>query len=1117
MNASSSVVCGSRLLSSALAVVWSASCLFGQDPVAQAWQLEWKGDAAGARELLERVVESSPTNYTYARAYAEMLERYRHPATRDVYAKVLATMKSAGAPASEQAAVENRIRVFDALRNKPAAAPADSTNASGSEQQFIAIPGPLRSFARMAALSPDLKPEDLLASIARNVVTSGYQAVASQDALEPTEFLKLITRYLGQARELEKLAGAEKVIKIAQCESSQTNELLKVLGYRMRGGCGSEVVLETLNASRAFLTIDSGFPVANLEQALRTNRPFELEYKPTRIPVLYGAEYWLGTGKEKPGEFIDTFLGDPSMCRMYLGLSKLDPYTAGEIKKAVAANRLKAYAHVLDFFGGMFQIRNGRAVVPGGQRAEKGWADLAGSPPEQGAAFFDKLLSKDDGWLASYFDATARIGGPVRDYLTEADHMKRFYAAVRGKVTSPGPARPVFRANTDMMLLTTRLRLDPNGKPHIPGSLDVWKTLFATHPGGKYDAKLSKAATGWKDPDDVLEALFGLSRKTVENEPLKIFMALTDIDRQRNKPLEAATVDKLARNWRQLSAQYALFAEAPELTDASILQFVDTADAVLNMRDQMLKADAAGSLQSLLALWQILYRQGAIAPKDADKAFTTVLTPFAKIRTAREVFEGSRDALRALVDLSPVAKTGNMHDRVLDLLAGAGVSGDEDSHRTALEDLIRVIESQRLISLALLYDLDDNLSKIGKGEKLNAALAKKLASRIADVQLPRSSLSTVEKNSLAFGYFTERHIEVQRKLNLPALIDKAGADPEKIKDVRGHLAPILRDTLVGLIYAYYAPPGAQILHTNPIFVRNHDFIGLVNSSHTWKQTEVFGSGWPASAGGRLVGSLIGLPYALAEAEQNFLVPSREQALIWGDLVPQMIVNSTVPRWWRVTPAQVHMIALHMTYAESLVAQAVTDPQRRELFLQLLDRQAPPARLRKVEAALAGGNVNSALEQIVPSEMYAVAAAAAASDSDPIAGAIRRAQAADPALSPTALARAFGTPKPTLANSYVPDLLGLRSFPTLMGYSSRIMAETWESNVLYYVALADEVSMSPGQLNIAVKDWTKQTVEHIFATHLEDWPALLRSLRLVGEGVRERARKQQSLIERTENN
>ena len=193
---------------------------------------------------------------------------------------------------------------------------------------------------------------------------------------------------------------------------------------------------------------------------------------------------------------------------------------------------------MLDFFGGMFEIRDGKAVIPGGQRAAAGWTELAGVSPDQGAAFFDKLMAKDDGWLASLYDALARIQGPVKDYLTDPARMKRFYTAVRGRITSPGPARPVFRANTDMMLFTTRLRVDANGKPHIPGSLEVWRNLFLNHPQGKYDGKLTKLATTWKEPDDVLEALFALSRKAVENEPLKIFMAISDIDRNRTTPAE---------------------------------------------------------------------------------------------------------------------------------------------------------------------------------------------------------------------------------------------------------------------------------------------------------------------------------------------------------------------------------------------------------------------------------------------------------------------------------------------------------------------------------------------------------------------------------------------------
>ena len=160
----------------------------------------------------------------------------------------------------------------------------------------------------MAAVSGESRGEDILPAVARNVVTNGYQASHSNDALEQTEYLKLVHRYLSQARELEKLAGEQKTLKVESCESPAAADLIRVLGFRMRGGCGSEVVLETVNAARAFLTTDSGFPLHDLEQALRTNRPFTLDYRPTQVPVMFGPEYWISAkDKDKEGaNFIET-------------------------------------------------------------------------------------------------------------------------------------------------------------------------------------------------------------------------------------------------------------------------------------------------------------------------------------------------------------------------------------------------------------------------------------------------------------------------------------------------------------------------------------------------------------------------------------------------------------------------------------------------------------------------------------------------------------------------------------------------------------------------------------------------------------------------------------------
>src|SRR5258708_35838030 len=126
---------------------------------------------------------------------------------------------------------------------------------------------------------------------------------------------------------------------------------------------------------------------------------------------------------------------------------------------------------------------------------------------------------------------------------------------------------------------------------------------------------------------------------------------------------------------------------------------------------------------------------------------------------------------------------------------------------------------------------------------------------------------------------------------------------------------------------------------------------MQGTTQTWRFTEVRGNGGPASAGGKLIGSLAGLPYALAEAEQNFLIPSREQALIWGDLVPQLILSATVQRWWNVTPAQLHWVALHMNYAENAMAEASMNAERRAAVVQAIENHAPPARTNHIARLL----------------------------------------------------------------------------------------------------------------------------------------------------------------------
>ena len=1084
--------------------------------------LELAGEAHQAKQLLDDALRSSPADADALEAAAHFADMHRQPEAMALYQR-LADLSSAATP-RRQAALRRLVQLDLETGNRAAATThlAVLRNLRGTapdlprEPQpvfpmgYVDVPGPLRGFARMAALSPDVPADELILALARNVVTNGYQAVSGTETLDQTEYLKLVLRYLSQARELDRFAGAQRVIRIETCDSEKTGELLKILGFRMRGGCGGDVVLETVNASRAFLAMDSGFPLARLEQSLRTNRPFEHPFSATRVPVIYGSEYWLPAKEKQAGEFVEAFLNDPSMCRLYLGLAKLDPETAEDVRKSMPLQRIRAFAHVFDFFGGMFRIRNGVATVPGGARAVPAWTDLAGVGPDKGAAFLERIVTRDDGWMAAYFDSLSRINGPSLDYLTEPSRLKRFYLAIRGRVTSPGPARPVFRANTELMLLTTRLHV-ADGQVRIPGNLAVWKSFFAQNTGGRIDPKLAKAAPSWSTPDELVEALFALTRKAVENEPLKVFLALSDFDRRRTKPLEPATVERLIHDFKIYGAQLTLLNEVPELSDRAILDYFDAARAIDSDKDNTLHADAAGIFQSLAGLWQVWYRDHLLAPQQAESALNAITTRFQKPNeNARELFDAGRGALMALLAACGVDAKADPQEQTLNLLAGSLKPSDPDMHAQMVADLVRIIEAQKLVSLKTLLELDDQLQAPAKGDKSDSALLAKLAARASDLNLPKPSLPSAERLSYSFGYWVDRHLDAERRLNLRAQIDRVQGQPEKLRDLRGLLTPLLRDTLSGMLYAYYAPPGAQVLYTNPVFVRSHDFNGIQAISQTWKQTDVVGTGWPSSVGGRLVGSLAGLPYALADAEMNFLIPTREQALIWGDLVPQLLVGAKAARYWTVTPSQLRWVSLHIRLGEALTADAALDASQRTTVVELIEQHAPPARTRRVEAALAGGDAATALEQITPAELYLTGLQAVSRHLDPtgfLEAEIRALATADPAhCSEAAIAAAFGTPKPVLAHTLAPQLLNLRTFPTLMGYSSRILAESWESTNLFFAALADELMMPAPQLNVAIPDWTKRSVEQIFATHLEDWPALLRAMRAIADQARTQNRK-----------
>src|SRR5262249_56163931 len=120
---------------------------------------------------------------------------------------------------------------------------------SRSNQVDVAIPGPLRSFLRMAGISQKAPTDEVLALLGHNVASQGFEVGG-----RPTEFLILLSRYVQQARELVLLASPNGVIRVSNCDEAAP--LLRILSYRTRQHCGNPATfLETTDHQPASLTL----------------------------------------------------------------------------------------------------------------------------------------------------------------------------------------------------------------------------------------------------------------------------------------------------------------------------------------------------------------------------------------------------------------------------------------------------------------------------------------------------------------------------------------------------------------------------------------------------------------------------------------------------------------------------------------------------------------------------------------------------------------------------------------------------------------------------------------------------------------------------------------------
>lgn len=986
----------------------------------------------------------------------------------------------------------------------PAHAAANDGSASGFSE--LVIPGSRRSFLRMAAISQQITPQEVLPLLSRNVFIHGYEGTTHE-----TEFLILLRRYVHQARELAALAAnSDMVIRISKCEEAEP--LLHILGLRASASCGDpKISLKTEDPEKAFVTIDSGFPVPELERALQTGKPFEYPISSSPVPVLFAERDWttanVKNSKPDSKDLLDTLIDNASLSRLYWALSRMDPDTSRFLQQSIGIGKLLPYAAALDFYGREICIRDGHVIVPGGDKASAAWKDLVGASPASPASFILRLVARDKGWLAAYFDALSRTNGPQRAYFTEPHRLREFYDGLRAPDPSSPATRGSFRPAPELLRIVARLPLEKNGEPVVPGNLDVWKDILFRRHDADHTRKWVRSRS-LNDPDQLIQILFGLSRAPIESQQLEIYMSLGEIDSRRpdGYRLAPATVRLLARRFEEFGDQYSIFTEFPELSDPSIALFFDVAQKMTAAPSAM-RANALGTFQANVGMWQILARQGQIPKSQFDDSWQQVVKPFAMVKSAPDLFDAGRTSLDELIQFS-TGKPKASQDEIIELLAGPPQVSSEGKqiHHEVADQIRSAMDDQRLVSLDTLFTVGDALADKAQG-KQPPEYATLLAGQTREFEMPRPIFSNSERSEWAAGIYNNRHTDLQMHSEIAKVLRSPSATRAQIDDARGQLASFLRDTLVGLNYAYYEPPGAQALHNNPLFVRSHDFAGetLGGVKTLWQAPVMLGQGSPAGGGAHFVGSLADLPYALADLEQDFISPENTQALIWRELVPTVLSAAIVPRWWNVSPIELHAVALYQRTGEELLIASEKDEALRGKVMSILFQRMLPPQSSRVEEALRSDRISEMLPQIMPADTFYLAA----EFQQEFPGELSSVGSAARELADVSrehpdqvnwdrLSHDFGIPHPSMAHCYGLELLNVKPMPPMSGDASRFLAESWDSPNLYWARLVDEAGDPPVVLTTVAPELTRLMVRKIFATDLEDWPALSRAMRAAGE-------------------
>jgi Ca-activated chloride channel family protein len=500
----------------------------------------------------------------------------------------------------------------------------------------VPVPGGVKALAAISRIDTDAPNGGLLGEYCRALI----HYLTTDAGISSSEYAAGLREYFAAVRELEKIAeprGGKTVVSLSLGENAKrTARVLELFGWkvmRTRGRQELEPGEDKLDGARQRIPAALGIDAVSMQQALERGETFRFELESGRARL--NGDWWreyVERSRRLPGGFFEALAGNVRLAKAYLALGAAQPETAAALLKGMGLPGLvERNANELALYGGSFQVRNGAAVVPGGDAAEPLWAGLAGASPLDAPAFFRKLLDKDRGLLAAFYDAIAQSDAAHQRFFTSSrETLKRYYEWYR---------------DSDEF---------PNG---------------ALHPARTWRARMFRELP--------------LDRQWPASDALEAPVAIVELERERKAPLDARSARLIEEHFDAWRPLVSYFAALPAL-GAAEFESLAAFEQALQGYEARKRSAALGYWYSLVELITLAGRAGSLDARASAGAFRRACEAgrrpdlsAAAVEVLKSIGAGSVEGVENLLRLSGGKRAA--FERILSLQQVPPLADDDEA------------------------------------------------------------------------------------------------------------------------------------------------------------------------------------------------------------------------------------------------------------------------------------------------------------------------------------------------------------------------------------------------------------------------------------------------------